>query len=170
MFCFFGALASVKACGLVNVLITSFLLVWCYGFRIVKGQLWILKTLICDCAKLYDHEPLTINFFSTKTKSSFENIQLESRSPLPDNISVCVRNSVEEMSFYQYKKSKKKKSQTQNPCPRKIINTMPLPSPRNGKCQDCMWCHRSIKEESLSCEWCGESMHKICAEIYFERL
>ena len=136
--------------------------------RATKGQLWILKSLICDVEDLYQKEALTIYFFKEREMKMFESINLETRAPLPDNVSTQLVSSLEDLPFYPHRNAPPKlrakpTHQDQDPVPEEDVSESTI--------IECSSCRRNIKqsEEKVECMWCGESMHELCSDLHLAK-
>ena len=136
--------------------------------RGTKGQLWILKSMICDVKDLYQKEALTIYFFKEREQKMFDSIGLDTRAPLPDNVSTKLVSSLEDLPFYPHRnappKARAKSShQVQDSFTEEDIT-------EHAKV-DCSSCRRNIKpsEEKVECLWCGEYMHELCSDLHLAK-
>ena len=136
--------------------------------RAVRGQLWILKTLLLVCPDLYERNNLTLYFLDEKTMKMYENIAVEPDPQLEGaNISLALTNiSLQSMPFWLSRK--KKRAKTKEDGKENGINEE---FTRKTE-KTCLRCCRLIsngEENVIECKKCHKMMHGICRDIHISK-
>jgi predicted GIY-YIG superfamily endonuclease len=141
--------------------------------RALRGQLWILKTLLMKVPDLYARHNLTLYFFDSSKKSMYELIPVvEPGEDLPAIYTKLV-GSVEDMPFFSCRnkrtRSRRSKPVEVEPNDRESAEDARDEPHRTSK--ECMWCHRVVcdNETYICCSQCRLRMHDICRDIHFDK-
>jgi predicted GIY-YIG superfamily endonuclease len=143
--------------------------------RAVRGQLWILKSLLLLVPDLFAKNSLTLYFFDVAKKQMYNGI------PVTCDPSCCmdwkqealVVSSVEAMPFWA-SRNKKKPKQTRHQKEETEVTTTQVQEPKRkdpiNLPKTCSYCHRSISQQEITidCKNCYSVLHDICGELYLD--
>ena len=134
--------------------------------RALKGQLWILRTLLMQVPDLYSRHNLTLYFFDGSVKSMYEKIPVEGGEDTP-NIQIELVESMENLPFFADRNRKSTRRRPRRPIEAsKVVSTADTASSTKSS-EKCLWCHRDVEdnEEYVSCSQCQGRMHGVCGDL-----
>jgi hypothetical protein len=143
--------------------------------RAVRGQLWILKSLLLLVPDLFAKNSLTLYFFEEAKKQMYDSI------PVACGPSFCMEekkialvvSSFEVMPFWA-SRNKRKPKQTRHQKEETEVTTTQVEEPKRkdpvNLPKTCSYCHRSISQQEITidCKNCYSVMHDICGELYLD--
>lgn len=137
--------------------------------RGVRGQLEILKVLLLQCPDLFSGSNLQLFFFDKSFQSKYANIKIQNVQPnVPEYpihlVHACCELPSSVSRNHATTRSRKGRIQSD------AIENLSESNIQNGRSPgSCMWCRRKIMEsDCVSCFSCSQSMHSVCAELYFD--
>lgn len=158
--------------------------------RALKGQLWILKTLVSLVPDLFRHQSLYLFFFDETTRQMYNSIIVDHISTAFAHdwtIHTRVVTSLKDMPFWSTrnkggtkkqsakvargeevgKENSKENFQDDN---RQKSKQNPNESNHTRKHPTCMYCHRPILPHEISVDKSNKTntMHEICRDLYVE--
>jgi hypothetical protein len=118
------------------------------------GKLNILKALVTECMdECAIQQHLSIYFFDSNTKQSFEKIKLQSSLDLPVSVKCVLIQSFDDMEFWRQRDLQRRKSYVHESYQSKCM----LCSEGILPCNDITKCHK-----------CSRPMHTRCNDIHME--
>eukprot|EP00980_Cylindrotheca_fusiformis_P006134 scaffold1319_cov126-Cylindrotheca_fusiformis.AAC.23 len=150
--------------------------------RAMRGQLWILKTLVLQVPDLFEKANLKLYFLDAPTAEIYDRIPVACGqiSEMNGNAISCkVVSSLEEMPFWSFR-NKRAKAKTTSHLEGGQDSTIEA-----GACTQvetanmkrtatvsmyCSYCNRFLADDEMTvdCKACSSAMHDICCEMYLD--